>query len=338
MALSMADVRVDRIIEGARGGVKCFPSASIRATFALINPEPAMPISIEPLHELYAARMTGVDIRQPVSEAIIREVRAALAQYVVCVIGHDTPPTNEQHIAFSAQLGPLERGKGALLTDTGARVPYPEIIDQSNLDELGEIYANDDKRLAYKRANRLWHTDMSFFDVRATFSLLAGHSVPPSGADTEFTDMRAVWDALPQSRKAGLEELVVEHSFWYSRVQGGGPEPDAVELAKNPPARHKMVHWHEPSGRKALYLASHAFGFVGWPQDKARALIRELMDFAVQPQFVFAHKWRLGDVLIWDNLATMHRATEFEDLAFKRDMRRTTCRERAAVAGTSRIA
>ncbi len=296
-----------------------------------------MTLAIEPLHPLYAARLTGVDLRQPVEEAVIDDVRAAMARFAVCVISHDTPPTNEQHIAFSARLGPLERGASPKIKGTELRVPYPEIVDQSNLNDVGEIYADDDRRLAYKRANRLWHTDMSFYEVRATYSLLVGHRTPPSGADTEFTDMRAVWDALPASRKEGLEDLVVEHSYWYSRVQGGGPEPTNEERATRPPARHRLVHIHAPSRRKALYLASHASDIVGWPQDRARAVIKELMDFATQPRFVYAHKWRQGDVLIWDNLATMHRATPFDDRTFVRDMRRTTCRERAIQSGESRI-
>jgi alpha-ketoglutarate-dependent 2,4-dichlorophenoxyacetate dioxygenase len=179
---------------------------------------------------------------------------------------------------------------------------------------------------------------MSFYEVRATYSLLVGHVVPPAGADTEFTDMRAVWDALPNDSKAGLEALIVEHSYWYSRVLGGGPEPTEEERATRPPARHKMAHLHAPSGRKALYLASHASDIVGWPRDKARDLIKSLMDFATEERFVYRHKWRAGDVLIWDNLATMHRATPFDDQTFQRDMRRTTCRERAIERGQSSIA
>lgn len=297
-----------------------------------------MALTIEELHPLFGARLSGIDIRSAVSDSDIAAVKKAMAKYAVCVIGHDEPPSNEDHIAFSAQLGPLERAKQWKVGATDIRLPHPEIIDQSNLDEVGEIYADDDRRLAYKRANRLWHTDMSFFDIRATYSLLAGHEVPPEGADTQFTDMRAVWDALPEKRKAGLEELVVEHSYWHSRVLGGGPEPDERERAERPPARHRLVHRHEPSGRKALYLASHACAIVGWPQDRARALIAELMDFATQPQFVLAHQWRRGDILIWDNMATMHRATPFDDRSYKRDMRRTTCREKAIERGQSRIA
>jgi alpha-ketoglutarate-dependent 2,4-dichlorophenoxyacetate dioxygenase len=142
-----------------------------------------MTIAISPMTPRQGARIAGVDIRKPVDAATLAEVKAALAEHVVCVIPHDTPPTNEQHIAFSGLLGPMERGSGAVLSGADGRVPHPEIIDQGNMDELGEIYADDDRRLAYKRANRLWHTDMSFFDIRATFSLLVGHAVPPAGAD-----------------------------------------------------------------------------------------------------------------------------------------------------------
>ena len=296
-----------------------------------------MPIAIESMSPTYGARLLGVDIRKPIDAASLTEIKAALAEYAVCVIGHDAPPTDEQHIAFSGLLGPMERGKEKKFAGVGERIRHAEIVDQSNLNEVGEIYADSDRRLAYKRANRLWHTDMSFFNIRATYSLLAAHAIPSAGADTEFVDMRAVWDALPQERKAGLEDLVVEHSYWHSRVLGGGPQPSAEELAAHPPARHKMVHMHEPSGRKTLYIASQSMGIVGWPQDKAMALIRELMAFATQKQFVFAHKWRLGDVLIWDNMCTLHRATEFDDRGEVRDVRRTTCRERVLVNETTRI-
>ena len=293
-----------------------------------------MSLSIEPLHPLFAARIGGIDMRQPASPGLVAEFVAAMSTYAVGVVGHDRPLTNEEHIAFSALLGPMERGPTAKMAGTDGRVPHSEIIDQSNLDETGEIYRDDDRRLAYKRANRLWHTDMSFYPVRATYSLLSGHSVPPSGGETEFTDMRVAYDALSGTMKAQIEPLVAEHSYWHSRVLGGGPEPTAQERASRPPARHRLVHVHAGSGRKTLYLASHAGEIVGWPTDRARQLIGELMDFATQPRFVYCHQWRRGDVLVWDNMCTMHRATPFDDRSFPRDVRRTTCRERpATVAG-----
>jgi alpha-ketoglutarate-dependent 2,4-dichlorophenoxyacetate dioxygenase len=260
-----------------------------------------------------------------VDDAGLRRFLDAMARQAVCVVRHDRPLTNEEHMAFSARLGPIER----LMTvnETQPRISYPEIIDQSNLDEKGEILPDDDKRLAYKRANRLWHTDMSFHRVRATFSLLSAHEVPPAGPATEFADMRAAYDALPQTTKDRIDALSAEHDYYYSRVAGGGPEPTAEERRSRPPARHRLVHVHAPSGRKALYLASHASRVVGLPVDEGRALLGELMAFATQPEFVLTHSWRVGDVLIWDNLATMHRAMPFDDQRTRRDVRRTTVRE-----------
>jgi len=267
-----------------------------------------------PLHLLLAAEIAA-DVRLPLSPSGAAGIMAIMDAYPVGVFRHSTPVSDADHIAFSRCFGPL---------------PPPEIIDQSNLDENGEIFADEDRRLAYKRANRLWHTDMSFYPVRATYSLLASHAIPPSGADTEFADMRAAYDALPEALKARIEPLVAEHDYYHSRVLGGGPEPTPAERAERPPVLHPLVHVHPGSKRKALYLASHISRIVGYRKDETRALLEELTAFATQPQFVYAHRWRLGDVVMWDNLATMHRATPFDDQRYRRDMRRTTVRENYA--------
>ena len=283
------------------------------------------------LHALFAAELRGIDLRDL---ADVSDLLLAMDEHAVCVVRHQVPLTDAEHIAFSLKLGPIE-DRPVLVTSgvgVGMRVPHHEIIDQSNLDETGAIYRDGDRRLGFKRANRLWHTDMSFHPVRATYSLLSAHVVPPVPADTEFADMRAVYDSLSKAMKARLDGLVAEHSYWHSRVLGGGPEPTAEERRSRPAARHKLVHAHPRTGRKVLYLASHIAHIQGWPDDETRALLDELMAFATRPQFVFAQRWRVGDVVIWDNLATMHRASPFDDRTYVRDLRRTTCRERA-VAG-----
>ncbi len=286
-----------------------------------------MPLTATPLHPVFAAALSGIDLRHGFDAAGVQEIVRAMDKYAVCVVRHDKPLTDAQHIAFSRLLGPMERGPTPKIAGTGLRVPHNEIIDQSNLDQDGEIYRDGDRRLMFKRANRLWHTDMSFYAVRATYSLLSAHIVPPAGADTEFADMRTAYDALPEDMKTRIDGLTAEHCYWHSRKLGGGPEPTAEERKSRPPARHKLVHVHAGSGRKALYIASHATHIVGWPEDEGRALLDELMALATRPQFVYSHKWRSGDVVIWDNLRTMHRATPFDDTTHRRDMRRTTCRE-----------
>lgn len=268
-------------------------------------------------------------MRRDTDAASAAALVAALDTYAVCVVPHEVPLTNEEHIAFSALLGPMERLGVPKIAGTGIRLPHAEIIDQSNLDGDGNIYEDADRRLAFKRANRLWHTDMSFYQVRATWSLLSAHMLPPEGGETDFADMRAAYDDLPDAMKARLDGLVAEHDYWHSRALGGGPEPSEAERASRPLARHLLVHDHPRSGRKALYLASHISGIVGWPEDEARDLISELMDIATRPTYVWSHVWTVGDVVAWDNLATLHRATPFDDQRYRRDMRRTTCRERA---------
>ena len=143
--------------------------------------------------------------------------------------------------------------------------------------------------------------------------------------------MGAAYEALPDKIKTLIEDLTVEHLIWHSRRLAGFPEPTAEELSSQGPAFHKLVHLHPGSGRKILYVGAHASNIVGWPVRLGRGLLTALTEFATQPQFVYRHKWKLGDVLMWDNLSTLHRATEFEDDKYRRDMRRATCRERSAV-------
>ena len=289
-----------------------------------------MTLRTTPLHQLFAAQLLDVDLR---TLKDVSGLLSAMDTFAVCVVRHPVPLSDSEHIDFSRKLGLIEDRQVLVMTGTRAtRIPHHEIIDQSNLDDTGAIYADGDRRLGFKRANRLWHTDISFHPIRATYSLLSAHVVPPVPANTEFADMRAVYDALPATMKARLDGLVAEHSYWHSRVLGGGPEPTDEEFHSRPPARHQLVHVHPRSGRKSLYLASHIRRIEGMADGEASALLEGLNAFATQPKFVFAHRWRVGDVVIWDNLATMHRATPFDDRTHIRDMRRTTCRERPVTA------
>jgi alpha-ketoglutarate-dependent 2,4-dichlorophenoxyacetate dioxygenase len=194
----------------------------------------------------------------------------------------------------------------------------------SNLDERGQILSLDDQRRAYRDGNQLWHTDSSFRQKSATWSMLHARIIPPDGADTEFADTRAAYDALPAATKTKLEGLIAEHSIWHSRAQLGGYTPTEEEKKLRPPARHPVVRRHPGSGRNALYIASHASHIIGWPVDEGRKLLEELLAFATQPRFVYRHKWRLGDLVMWDNRCTLHRATPFESTTHVRDMRRST--------------
>ena len=259
----------------------------------------------------------------------IDEFRRTMDRYAVCVIRNEEPVSDAEHVEFSRRLGPLLPMK--MLTMVGkskSRFAHPEIIDIGNIDAEGRLLPEDDRRRAYNRGNLLWHTDASYDQARGVYSLLSCHSIPPGGADTELADMRLAYEALSGEMRQKIEQLVVEHSIWYSRALAGMTDVSGAEKATRPPARHRLVHAHPGSGRKVLYLASHASHVVGMPVEEGRALLAELIGFATQPRFVYRHKWRIGDLLVWDNQQTMHRGTPFDDTRHPRDMRRTTVLER----------
>lgn len=275
--------------------------------------------ALRKLHPLFACEISGIDLDE--TDFIVQ----AMDRYAVAVLPGQHI-SDEAHIAFSRRFGELEKsphfgvGKGGRV-----RMRHPELFDVSNLDENGEILAEDDRRRAFRLANEMWHTDSSFVPGGARYSLLHAMVVPSRGADTEFADMRAAYDSLSKEKQEQIEHLVVEHSTYYSRSLIGyqfTPE----ELTRRSATPQYLVQTHPSSGRKSLYLASHASHVVGWPQEKGRALLRELTAHATQPQFVYVHKWRAGDLVIWDNRCTMHRATPFSDTNERRDLRRTTVR------------
>ena len=280
-------------------------------------------LPVSPLHPLFAAELAGMRLADIPVEAF----HAAMDRYAVLAIRNERPPSNEEHLAFSRRLGPLQQMKMlTMLAKSKSRLPYLELVDVGNLDENGAILPDDDRRRLYNKGNLLWHTDVSFDANRATYSLLAAHRVPPGGAPTEFADTRAAYDALSSEMKERISDLVVEHSVWHSRALAGFSEVTPEERATRPPSRHRLVHVR--AGRKALYLASHASHIVGLPLEEGRALLAELTAHATQPQFVYRHAWRPGDPVAWDNLATLHRGTPFDDTRHPRDMRRTTVLER----------
>jgi alpha-ketoglutarate-dependent 2,4-dichlorophenoxyacetate dioxygenase len=288
---------------------------------------PTMTLAITPLHPIFGAKITGVDLGNAVDEDTRRAIERAMDDYAVCVLP-DQRLDDEHQIAFARLYGPLELSppkqdkSGAAIYNT--RVRHREIFDISNLDEDGKILDETDARSAYRLGNELWHTDSSFRQKSATWSMLHARVIPPRGGNTEFVDTRAAYDALPDAMKKKLEGLVAEHSIWHSRAKHGGYVPTEEERKLRPPALHRLVRRHPGSGRNALYIASHATHIIGMPLDEGQALLRELIEFATQPRFVYSHTWHLGDLVIWDNRATMHRATPFEAAGYPRDMRRTT--------------
>lgn len=285
-----------------------------------------MALTIKPILPSFGAEISGVDITRPLDEATRQEILDAQAQWGVTV-WRDTELTDETHIAFSRTFGHVELAPKP--KDFRTRHAYREIFDASNLDADGNIIDNEMVRL-HKKGDQLWHTDSAFMTVRSSYSLLLCHEAPPEGGATWFADARGAYDDLPQSMKDRIENLVGINSLWWSRKLAGYPFTEE-DIDARPAARHPIVHVHKPSGRKSLFIAAHTREIEGMPREEGRALIRELIEFATQPKYVFPVYYKPGDLAIWDNLCTMHRGGEYDSVNHRRDMRRTTIREAGIV-------
>ena len=281
-----------------------------------------MAIQVQPLTSHIGARLTDIDARMPLSPAEVACIEASMDRHAVTVLPSQDI-NDEQQLAFSRNFGPLEEGANSGARDSELRLPVV-FADVSNLDKDGRIAERNNKKRMAALGNRLWHTDASFRVVPARYSILSGRIVPNEGPDTEFADMRAAYDALDALTKAEIEDLVCEHSLIYSRGQLGFTEFLPNERVAMKPVRQRLVRTHPVTGRKSLFLASHIGVIVGWPRPEAIAFIRDLIEHATQPQFVYVHKWTPFDLVIWDNRTTMHRVRRFDDLNIVRDVRRTT--------------
>jgi alpha-ketoglutarate-dependent 2,4-dichlorophenoxyacetate dioxygenase len=281
-----------------------------------------MALTFRRLHRHFVAEASPVDLRQVHDPETLTQIRAGMDEFAVLIF-RGQPFADDEQLAFAQRLD------GRLHTKTGIsaiqknRLGNEALGDISNLDENGEIMPSDDRRRMYGLANRLWHTDASFQDPPGRYSMLSARVVPAVGADTEFADMRAAYDALPAEMKEQLKDLRVHHSIAYSRQTLGFEfSADEQEILKG--AVHPLVRTIPRSQRRSLYIASHASRIIDWPVPEGRLLLRDLMEHATQPEFVYRHPWRVGDLVIWDNRATMHRGRPFEDTKYRRELRRVT--------------
>ena len=288
-----------------------------------------MSITVTPITPSFVAEISDIDLAQPLKPSDRDAIEQAINRYAV-VVFRGQSLTDAQQIDFAAELGPIHApGQRARHTGIKHRLARTELADISNLDGDGKVLEVNARRRLDWLANRLWHTDASFRAVPGALSLLYAHVVPDEGGDTEFADLRAAHDALPDTTKTKLEGLVAMHSIWHSRGQLDVTRYTPEELASLPPVPQRVVRTHPGSHRKTLYLAAHASHIEGMPVPDGRLLLMDLMEHAAQPKFVHAHRWRQGDLVIWDNRCTMHRARPF-DTTQVRDLRRVTTRDVAS--------
>jgi alpha-ketoglutarate-dependent 2,4-dichlorophenoxyacetate dioxygenase len=283
----------------------------------------AMSVTIRGLHPVFAGEVSGIDCRAPLSPAEVAAVEAGMDQYAVLVF-HDQNLTDQQQLAFTHHFGELEgyNTPGHIRKQADSRLAQG-MADFSNLDKSGAIMSDQDRVWFFKLGDRLWHSDSSFRPVPAKYSLLSGRVLPSWGANTEFADMRAAYDALDDRTKAEVEDLVCEHSLAFSREAIGFTDLTDEERVAFRPIRQRLVRTHPVTGRKSLFLSAHAGTILGWTIPEARMFLRDLTEFATKDRFVYSHEWRVNDLVIWDNRTTMHRARRF-DRNEVRDVRRTT--------------
>ena len=281
-----------------------------------------MPIAFRQIHPVFVGEVSGVDLTRPLTPDDAAALDAGINKYAVLVF-RDQDLSDEQQMAFTRNFGVIEDARGGNITKPQDKRLVVGMNDVSNLGKDGRPLARDSRQRLFNLGNCLWHSDSSFRPVPAKYSLLSARVVNPKGGNTEFADMRAAYDALDDETKQEIDELVCEHTQMYSRGSLGFLDFTDEEKAMFKPVLQPLVRRHPQTGRKSLYLSSHAGAIIGWTMPEARVLLRDLNEHATQPAFVYVHKWRLHDLVWWDNRQTMHRVRRY-DQAQPRDMRRTT--------------
>jgi alpha-ketoglutarate-dependent 2,4-dichlorophenoxyacetate dioxygenase len=281
-----------------------------------------MAVSIRQLHRHFVGEVSGVDLTTPLTAQEAREIEAGMDRYAVLVF-HDQDITDEQQLQFASNFGPKENTKGGTVTKKADYRLTSGLADVSNLGKDGKPLPRDHRTHLFNLGNCLWHSDSSFRPIPAKFSLLSARVVNPIGGNTEFADMRAAYDALDDAAKTEIEDMICEHSLMYSRGALGFLDYTEEEKQMFKPVLQRLVRTHPVHGRKSLYLSSHAGGIVGMTMPEARVLLRDLNEHATQPEFVYVHKWKLHDLVMWDNRQTVHRVRRY-DQSQPRDMRRAT--------------
>ncbi len=281
-----------------------------------------MAVEIRQVGDKFAGEVTGIDLTKPLSTESVSAIHDGMDEYAVLFF-RGQPLTADEQLAFSKQLGEIEHAIGtSLRDDKDARLPST-FADVSNLDRDERPFDINDRRRLFAIGNRLWHSDSSFKVIPAKYSILHALSIPSRGGNTEFAHMPSAYDAVDEETKGEIDDLICEHSQIFSRQQVGFTELTKEEIERFEPVRQRLIRRHPKTGRKSLYLSSHAGRIDGLSVPDAKLLLLDLVNHATQKKFVYIHKWQMGDLVMWDNRQTMHRVRPFP-VNEPRDMRRTT--------------
>jgi alpha-ketoglutarate-dependent 2,4-dichlorophenoxyacetate dioxygenase len=280
-----------------------------------------MAIQFKPLHPIFAAEVSGLDLTQAPTDAQLRSINAAMNQYAVLVF-RGQPLTAQQQLAFASAFGPLDIGLKRVFKRP-ERLEDERLIDISNVDANGQVSRRDSPKNLSNFANQLWHSDSSFMNPRAAYSMLHCLVKPSWGGNTEFADLRHAYDTLDEPTRAEIQGLKAEHYALHTRILLGDDAYTDEQKKTIPPAVWPLADTHPGSGRKVLFVGVHAHQILGWPTAESRMFLQDLLEHATQRENVYVHEWQVGDLVIWDNRSTVHRGRRY-DITQRRELRRTT--------------
>jgi len=278
-------------------------------------------LTFERLHPEFGARVSGIDLREPLSEAALEEIRAAIDDYSFLCFPNQ-PFDDDRQLALTRRLGEPEPSHVALGQE--GRIEYFGTI--GNVQPDGTALGNSHKKTVFLTGNNMWHTDASFKETPAFASIMCAYEVPAEGGLTLFVSTRAAYDRLPDARKAEVDPLIAIHDYVYSRSKVA---PDAVSpslAASLPPVRQRLVRRNPRSGARNLFIGSHVRTIDGWDDAEARVLLDDLVEHATGEEHVYAHAWQPGDLVIWDNRCLLHRGSGYDADRYRRYMRQTRVR------------
>lgn len=280
-----------------------------------------MSLQLKPLHPVFVAQASGIDLTQPLLPAQVREINAAMNQYAV-LVWRGQPLTARQQIDFAKSFGPLDIGLKRVFKRP-ERLDDERLIDISNVDAQGNVARRDSQKNLSNFANQLWHSDSSFMNPRGAYSMLHSVVKPSWGGNTEFADLRHAWDTLDERTRRDIQDLKAEHYALHTRLLLGDDAYTDEQKKEIPPAVWPLVDTHPGSGRKVLFVGVHARQIIGWPTAEGRMMLLDLLEHATRRENVYTHEWQVGDLVIWDNRCTLHRGRRY-DVAERRELRRTT--------------
>ena len=280
-------------------------------------------VQVTPVQGDFVAVVEDIDLSYPLNDDEFSAVEMAFETYGVIVFPAQDI-TDDQQIAFSRRFGPLEP---SVRRHRNRAVSNVFLSDISNVGSDGQIMAEKSEAMSYNRGNQLWHSDSSFKEIPSKASLLSAREVPPSGGETEFADMRAAWDTLSAEKQVEISDLVAQHSLTYSRATMGydaGEKFMDVEKSEVPPVPQPLIRVSPVTGRKSLYVGSHAAYVDGMDRNAGRTLLDGLLAHAAEDRFIYIHNWAAFDLVMWDNRCINHRGRPWQSQKHRRVMRRTT--------------